>query len=358
MNTMQSDGRSSANPVILLTGGAGFVGRAIMEELRHAQPVLQPAEVRIFDRVSPEIPTDSSFPIRYIAGDVLDFAALNAACRGVDIVIHLANLVDWGTHPESLVFAVNVDGTRNVLNACRENGVPMMVFTSTLDVVFTGRPQRGIDESWPYPARHIGAYSRSKVQAEQIVVEANGESLKTVVLRPSGIYGERDPYHLGTIAKMAQKGLVCRMGSGNARCMNIYVGNVAHAHLLAARALWAGNNAVAGQTYFLIDHEPMNFFDCVLPILETAGFRMRFANLKVPHWLLVLPALASEAAATLVRPFKRIHPPLSRFALAYLCNDFIIATDKARRDFGFEPRYSREEAIRRSADWVRTTFLP
>ena len=135
------------------------------------------------------------------------------------------------------------------------------------------------------------------------------------------------------------------------------MGNVAHGHLLAANALWNDNRTVSGEIYFLVDSPPRNFFHHLDPILERAGFRLRPGNLWIPGWFLYPIALLNEGVAFLLRPFVRINPKLSRFALTYICTDFTLNGDKAVRDFGFSPKYDTEAAIERSAAWLRR-FAP
>lgn len=345
---------NSSHPTILVTGGSGFVGRALLHELAGQDALFAPGELRIFDKAPLAADLHSlSLPLTFIEGDIRDQTAITKACENVDIVIHLASLVDWGTHPTETVFDHNVTGTRCVIDACRSCGVGVLVYTSSLDAIFTGKPIVDADESYPYPAKFVSTYGESKARAEQLVQAANSDSLKTAVLRPSGVFGEADPYHIPSLVKMARSGLFCKIGNGKSRCMHIYVGNVAHAHLLCAKALYTGNTAPAGQIYFLIDHPPENFFDTLTPIIERAGIRVRPKNLWLPRWLLTPVALIAEGTAFLLRPFVKLHPGVSRFALAYICNDFILKSDKATQDFGFTPKYTKEEAVARTAAWLK-----
>jgi len=128
---------------------------------------------------------------------------------------------------------------------------------------------------------------------------------------------------------------------------------VAHGHLLLAKALREGNPAVRGQVYFLVDSPGANFFDFLSPVIEEAGLRIQPRNLRIPGWALVPFALLAEGAAFLLRPIHRFHPPLSRFALSYICSDFTLKGDRAVRDFQFAPAYTVEEAKHRTGAWFR-----
>jgi len=337
---------------VLVTGGAGFLGKAIMRELLDPGSPVVPARIRIFDLADPmDNFTDSE--IEYIRGDIRDAEALMNACKDIDLVIHSAAIVDWGIKSDEEVMAVNVTGTENVIKACEYNKVRYLVFTSSLDAVYSGKPLINIDESFPYPEDHKTSYCRSKYLAELAVMKAHNEHLKTCALRPSDIYGEADPYHIGSLVNMAKGGFYARLGNGNAKCQHIYVGNIAHAHLQAAHALMNGSGRVGGQIYFLTDAPGSNFFRFFDQVVEGAGYRIRPRNFWIPRPIAYGIGSLSEFFAWLIRPVKYYHPKFSRFAVTYTCTSYTFNSDKARRDFGFEPKYNSEEALVRTINYYR-----
>ncbi|MCU0370428.1 MAG: NAD-dependent epimerase/dehydratase family protein [Bacteroidales bacterium] len=337
---------------VLVTGGAGFLGKAIVRELLDPASPIIPSTIRIFDLAEPLNMNDGGL-VEYIRGDIRDAEALKAACRGIDLVIHSAAIVDWGIKSDEEVLAVNVTGTENVVNACRHNGVRYMVFTSSLDAIYSGKPLVGVDESYPYPEKHKTSYCRSKYLAEQVVMRENNEHLRTVALRPSDIYGEADPYHIGSLVNMARGGFYVRLGNGKAKCQHIYVGNIAYAHLQAAHALMNGSDHVAGQVYFMTDAPGSNFFKFFDQVVEGAGYRIKPRNFWIPRWIAYGMGSMSEFFAWLIRPVKFYHPKFSRFAVIYTCTEYTFNSDKAKRDFGFEPKYSPEEALERTIGYYR-----
>jgi sterol-4alpha-carboxylate 3-dehydrogenase (decarboxylating) len=337
---------------ILITGGAGFLGKAIIRELLDpASPVIT-ATIRIFDQADP---TDNYADgrIEYIRGDIRDAEALKGACKGIDLVIHSAAIVDWGIKSDEEVLAINFNGTANVVRACEHNNVRYLVYTSSLDAVYSGRPLINIDESFPYPEDLKTSYCRSKYLAEQVVVKANNNSLKTCALRPSDIYGEADPYHIGSLVDMAKGGFYVRLGNGSAKCQHIYVGNIANAHLQAAHALMNGSEQVGGNIYFLTDGPGTNFFTFFDQVVTGAGYRIWPKNLWLPRWLAFSMGSISEFSAWLIRPIKNYHPKFSRFAVTYTCTTYTFNSDKAVKDFGFKLRYRPEEALERTIRYYR-----
>ncbi len=333
-------------PVLLITGGAGFLGRVIVQEFLAEDSPLVPKEIRVFDLVP--YPGNEDKRVVGIQGDIRNYDALLAACRGVNLVIHAAAIVDWGTHSEEEVYGTNAEGTANVIQACREAGVGYLVYTSSLDTIFSGEPRVNIDETLPIPEAPYNMYCHSKSMGEKMVLEANGESLKTCALRPSDIYGEQDPYHMGSLLGMVKMGVYVRLGDGSARCQFVYVGNMAHAHVAAAHALMNGNEQVAGQVYFITDGPGQNFFAFFERIISAAGYRMWLPDLSLPRGLAYAMASFSEGMARVLRPFVSYHPSLSRFAVTYTCTDMVFSAGRAARDFGWQPKYSEREALERT----------
>jgi len=233
---------STVQPKILVTGGSGFLGKAIVKELLEPDCPFNSSEIRVFDkRPYKGIQNEK---VTFIQGDIRNYSEVEKACEGVKLVIHSAAIIDWGTHTESEILGVNFGGTENIVKACLKNKVPYLVYTSSLDAVFTGKPLVDIDESQPYPAKPVTSYCDSKIKSEQMVREANGNNLKTCILRPSDIYGEEDPYHIDSLIDMAKGGFYVRLGNGKSKCQHVYVGNMAHAHVLAADALLQNNKKV------------------------------------------------------------------------------------------------------------------
>ncbi len=339
------------NPKILITGGAGFLGKAIVREFLSEDSLVRPSELRVFDLKKAEGADDPR--LIHIIGDILDQSALDKACEGIDLVIHSAAIVDWGTHPEEHVYAVNYKGTENVIKACRQNNVGALIYTSSLDVVFTGKPLVNIDENQEYAPVHANMYCTSKHHAEELVNKENGNGLKTCSLRPADIYGEGDPFHVESLINMAKSGFYVRLGNGKAKTQHVYSGNMAYAHVKCAEAMLNGNHEIAGKYYFITDSPGSNFFKFFDHIVERAGYRIRPKNIWIPRGLAYSIGAISEMAAFMFRPIKHYNPKLSRFAVTYTCTEFTFSADKAARDFGYKPKYSQEEAIGRVAEFYK-----
>ena len=328
---------------ILVTGGSGFLGRAIVNEFLLADLPLRIGVIKVFDiKVSDGI---ADARVQYIQGDVCNPDEISRACADVDVVIHTAAIVDWGTRRPEEVYQANFIGTQYVVEACKANQVAVLLFTSSLDTVITGQPLIDIDESQPYPPKHLNMYCESKCLAEKLVMAENNAMLKTMVLRPSDVWGEGDPYHIPPLINMARHGFYVRIGDGSARNQHVYVRNMAWAHVLAVKALVEGNDQVTGQAYFITDGPGANFFTFFDEIVERAGYKIWPGSLWLPKGFMYFLGTMAEYMALLVRPFKYFVPKLSRFAVMYTTTSFTFTADKAKRDFGFYPKYSHEEAM-------------
>ncbi len=334
---------SHKKPTILITGGSGFLGKRIVEEFLIADSPLKPGLIKVFD--INEYKGKYVDQIEFIKGDIRDYDLLEKACKCIDIVIHSAAIIDWGTKSKEEVLAVNAGGTENVITACKKLGIKNLVVTSSLDAVFTGKPLVDIDETQAYPDTHATVYCESKKLTELAALQANNENLKVVILRPADIYGEADPYHIDSLIDMAKNGFYVRLGNGTSSCQHVYVGNMANAHVLAAAALWNDNKKVPGQIYFITDGKGANFFKFFDQVVAGAGYKIFPKNLWLPRGLAYSIGAISEGVAVLMRPIKKYNPKFSRFAVTYTCTDYTFSAKKAATDFGFKPKYSNKQAM-------------
>jgi nucleoside-diphosphate-sugar epimerase len=325
----------------LVTGGGGFLGRYIVEQL-----VASGAHVRVFSRR--QFRELEQRGVVSLVGDLRDQRAVLEACRGIDTVFHTAAVPGiWGPWP--LYYETNTLGTLNVLAGCVAQGVSRLVYTSSPSVVYDGRPHEGEDESLPYPAHYSASYPRSKALAEQAVLEANASSdLRTIALRPHLIWGPRDNHLLPRLIQRAKQGRLKRVGDGRNQVSNSYVENTAHAHLLAARALEEGMPC-AGKAYFINEPKPVLLWEWVDQLLETAGLKP--IQRGVPASVAWGAGALLEGAARLVG--SRKEPMMTRFLASQLSSSHWYRIDAAQRDFRYAPLVSPEEGLQRTAADLR-----
>ena len=234
----------------LVTGGGGFLGRYICEQL-----VARGDRVRSFGRGAyPEL---EALGVEVMRGDLTHAKDVSAACAGMEVVFHVAARPGVSVQSEPY-YAVNTRGTQNVVDACRHYGVPRLVYTSSPSVVFAGEDQAGVDEAVPlgleWLERHRSYYSHSKARAEQHVLSANCASLRSCALRPHLIWGPRDQHLIPRLIARARSGRLRRVGDGSNEIDMIFVENAAQAHLQAADAL-----AEAGIGSVIFAHQLLSY---------------------------------------------------------------------------------------------------
>jgi nucleoside-diphosphate-sugar epimerase len=327
----------------LVTGGGGFLGRAIVEQL-----LARGDKVRSFSRGAyPEL---AALGVDVVHGDIGDRRALASACSGIDCVFHAAALagisLDWAPFERT-----NIRGTENVIAACLQQGVSRLVFTSSPSVVFAGEDQCGVDESTPYDFAWMEAnaahYSRSKAIAEQAVLSTNGPRVRTCALRPHLIWGPRDNHLVPRLVARARRRRLWRVGDGTNLVDVTYVENAATAHLQAADALAAGAGA-SGKAYFISQGEPVNCWQWIDQVLARAELPPVKRSMSL-RWALRLGA-ACERTFRWTR--RRGEPPMTRFLALQLARSHWFNISRAGRNFGYKPRVSTSEGMRRLGEWL------
>jgi len=323
----------------LVTGGGGFLGRYIVEQL-----LARGDRVRSFGRGAyPEL---TALGVDVRRGDLANRAAVLAACDGVDCVIHTAALAGLGVQWRPFE-KTNVVGTQHVIDACRIAEVPRLVYTSSPSVTFAGRDQCGVDERARYDFHWMTAnrahYSHSKALAEQAVLAANDDDLRTCALRPHLIWGPRDAHLIPRLLDRARAGKLRRLGDGQNLVDICYVENAAAAHLIAADALTQARPASAGRAYFISQGEPVNCWQWIDQILALAGSPP--VQKSISYRAACRLGAACETVYRLLR--RRGEPPMTRFLAAQLARSHWFDVSAARRDLGYQARITTAEGMSR-----------
>jgi nucleoside-diphosphate-sugar epimerase len=323
----------------LVTGGGGFLGKAIVARL-----IARGDKVTSFARG--HYPELQALGVNVVQGDLGNTDAVQRAAAGCDIVFHVAAKPGiWGPYQE--YYRTNVLGTENIITACRACGIARLVFTSTPSVVFDGKDQEGIDESAPYPEHYHAYYPQTKALAERLVLQANDSRLATVALRPHLIWGPGDNHLVPRILARARAGMLRRVGRRDNLVDCVYIDNAADAHLLAADRLAPGA-PIAGKAYFISQGAPWPLWDLVNAILNAA-------NLP-PVTRTVAPSVAYGAGWALEMTYRLLgltgEPRMTRFLARELSTAHWFNIDAARRDLGFAPAVSIEEGLRRLRAWL------
>jgi nucleoside-diphosphate-sugar epimerase len=328
----------------LVTGGGGFLGRAIVELLLDRGD-----QVRSLGRGA--YPDLEALGVEVVRADLRDAASVADACQGIDCVFHTAALAGiWGTW--NTYHQINVQGTLNVLAGCRQQQVPRLVYTSSPSVTFDGSDQCGCNEEAPYATCWLAHYPHSKALAEEAVLTANGKhDLTTCALRPHLIWGPRDGHLVPRLIQRARSGRLRRVGCGTNRMDIIYIENAATAHLQAADVMRQHDSPVAGKAYFLSQGEPVNCWQWIDQLLDLASLP--------PVQKSVSLATARRVGAIFEGLYRALRlpgePPMTRFLAAQLGLSHWFNISAAQQDFGYQPQVTTAEGMRRLGDWLGST---
>jgi len=327
--------------VSLVTGGCGFVGAAIARELK-----ARGDEVIVLD-LAPECPVEG---VDYRRVDITDKAAVTEACRGVDTVIHNASIVHTKQNKQDVIWAVNLGGTENMLEAARANKVPRFIYISSGSVVYEGKDIENGDESLPYSSISQAPYADSKIEAEKLTLADNGKGgMATCALRPHVVFGPGDNRFMPTLLAKGRKGqLSVQIGRGIWLSDYTYVSNMTDAVLLADEALAKGglDSIAAGQAYFITNGEPMPFWDFIRKVAARLGFPP--IKYRAPKSLIYAIAAVKEGIDTLKGGTLNAEDGMTRFAIRYMCTHHYFSIEKARRELGYNPAVSVDEGIERT----------
>lgn len=319
---------------ICVTGGGGFLGRYIVEQLQQ-----EGHELRIFSRGAyQELAAQG---VEVFQGDLADAGAVSKALHGMEAVFHVAAIPGiWGKW--ETYHRINTLGTENVIKSCREHGVCKLIYTSSPSVVYDGKEHLNADESLPYPESYLCHYPHSKALAEKAVLAANDETLSTVSLRPHLIWGPRDNHLIPRLIDRSMSGKLMRVGDGTNVVSMAYVENAARAHVQAFHAL-SPESPCAGEAYFINEPEPVPLWNWVDEILALGGLPPVKKSVPVPvakavgHGLEMIYSLCGWQS----------EPRMTRFLASQLSQSHSYSIEKASRDFGYEPQVSYQEGMNR-----------
>lgn len=328
-------GKGTALMKALVTGGGGFLGRTIVEQL-----LRRGTEVRILARHS--YPALQALGIECVQGDIQHKEEVEKACQNIDLIFHTAAKVGaFGRYQD--FYNANVIGTQNILESCWTKNIPKLIFTSSSSVCYAGEDQVNVDETVPYPKVFLSAYSQTKAMSEQLVLKANGKKgLLTVSLRPHLIWGPRDHYLLPRVIEQAKKGWLRIVGDGKNLTDISYVENVAQAHLLASDAL-TPTSRVCGKAYYITQGKPVLMWEWINVILKRAGLTPLTTHISA-QTVYRIGVVLETLYTVLHLPWE---PPMTRMVAKQMSTTHTYNISRAKEDFGYQPQISIEEGLNR-----------
>lgn len=327
----------SADKRALVTGGGGFLGFAIVKML-----LAEGYAVKTFSRR--EYLKLHELGVTQVSGDLDNLVLCTEAAKDVDVVFHTAAMANpWGKYED--YYNTNTLGTQNIIEACRQNGVKYLVYTSSPSVVFNGSSIEGGDEFLPYPDKFESFYSQTKAMAEEKVKAVTDPGLRTIILRPHDIWGPEDPHFVPRI--LSRHKSVKQVGNGKNLVDAVFVDNAARAHLLALNAL-EQKPELSGKVYFITNDEPMPAWDIINRILTLAGYPPVTKSISFG-----VAYAAGAVLETIWRTFNlKGEPRITRFLAMALAQAHWFDITAAKRDLNYRPEVSMEEGFSRLGVWL------
>lgn len=313
---------------VFITGGSGFVGQNLIPML-----ISEGFQVKALARSEKAIQKVQQLGAIAINGDLNDGSALALGVKDCSTVFHLAASVDFFASEKALK-KLHVEATELLLATAQKAGIEKFVYLGAASVIMNGKPIENADES--FTSNNItDGYSRTKLEAENLVLKANNDVFKTISLRPPLIWGKGDNNALPAIIDAVNKGRMQFIDGGRHRFVTCHVSNVCHALILASKA------EQSGKAYFLTDGEAPIFKDFIKKYLATQG-------VKVPDKSVSL-SMAKRVASVMEFIWKTFNlkgqPPLYKGLVNTLGLQFTTNDSKARQELGYRNFVTIEQGL-------------
>jgi nucleoside-diphosphate-sugar epimerase len=335
----------SRDDVCLITGATGFIGGHLAQRLAE-----EGHQVRCLVRASSDTSLLDKLDVEIAVGDLTSARSLAGAAEGCRYVFHLgAQVTDWATVQE--IARINVDGTRNLLDASVAASVERFVHFSTTDVY--GYPGGSAIDETHAATRFRNWYAQTKLDAETEVRRADkAHALDAVILRPATAYGPRSTDVIGEIARAIRNGNMFLVNGGRAVAGLCYVDNLVDAAILALR-----HEAAPGQAFNVSDGLDITWKEFTDALANGLGCSQ--VRWSLPYWTANGIGFSLEHGYRFLRKTTRLKTPplLSRQAVHVLGTNQDFSNRKARELLGWEPRVGYAAGLEATLVWLQDEHL-
>ncbi|MBD3180262.1 MAG: SDR family NAD(P)-dependent oxidoreductase [Candidatus Latescibacteria bacterium] len=322
---------------IIITGATGFIGRNLAESLHdEGNQITATGRSR---QVGNQLIKRG---IEFTACDILDQDSLKSAFSAADLLIHCAGrTADRGSYSE--FYQVNVVGTRNVIDACRQNDISRIIFISTPSVYYSGSDRFNVTESEPLPRKQF-PYGKTKLIAEEELQSAAKEGISSIILRPRAVYGRYDGTIVPRILELSAGKKFPLINGGEAMVDITCIENLAS----AIRNCLAAPVSSWNQVYNISNGDPVSVREWFSTVLDI--FNRPFRPKNIPGPLAYGFAGVMEFLSKMSQ--GRIKPAMTRFSVGYMSRSLTMSIEKARQKLGYRPGISNREGFLRYREWL------
>jgi 2-alkyl-3-oxoalkanoate reductase len=325
---------------ILITGAAGFLGgRTAKYFAQHLKEYTTIGTSRRNSRKN-ELNTEG---VTFIAGDLTNADFCDELTRNVKIVVHCAAFSSpFGEHDS--FYQSNYVATDCLLKASIKNGVEKFIFISTPSIYFNYEDRFNVKESDALPVKMVNHYAATKLMAEKLVLQHNGQGIETIALRPRAIIGAEDTVIFPRVLEAYKQNKLKIVGNGANICDFTCVRNVIEAILCCIKA----DTTAYGEAYNITDTKPIVFWEAVNYALT--GLNKQPISRKVPKQVALVAASIMEFKAQL---FKEKEPALTKYSVGILCQNFTLDVTKATELLHYRPVMTTYEGINEYIEWEK-----
>lgn len=323
---------------ILITGAAGFIGSHLVELLLKEEEL---QNLRLFIQENEPLDNLPKMKLDIVRGDIRDKRAIKKAMKDVKIIYHLAARTIEPTRFTDFK-SVNVEGTQNLLDECKNNRMEKFILFSSI-AVFGLPAWRGdmvnLDET--APKRYAEQYGKSKWEAEKAVVRAHKEwNLPYAIVRPTSVYGPRDKRNLLELYQVIKKHLFFFIGNGRNKMDYVYIGDVVKAARLAQQSPKKSGDYIIG------GGRPITLNEVVAAVSESINEKV--SNIYVPKNLSLALSYITYYGGKLIN----IRSPLFPSRVKVMTSNCYFNIKKARSELGYEPKMSFRQGTMITGRWL------
>jgi len=354
------------NASVLVTGSSGLVGARLVEMLleRGAKFVrgfdIQPADETLVARFTKASGGDPS-RFECVQGNLAEKDQCIAACKGMDIVYHIAALVG-PYHDRNKYMLINYHGTLHMLEGAQLHAKSVdkkvrFVYSSSPSTRFTGDDVTGQrEEELPIPDNFVALYAESKSFGEKKVSVASFEEdskLLTISVAPHQVYGPYDSLFLPSLLETAGNDLLRIFGNGSNMISMCYVDNYCHGLMCGADALHEGAECL-GKFYIVTDGKDQYFWKVLNTAVISMGFTDLFSKFHLPVWLLMGLAYICNVVGFIINKKLKLNP----FSVKMLVIHRYFSIENAKKDLKYEPLFEFDDAWASTIEWFKKNWLP
>lgn len=319
--------------MVIVTGGTGHIGNVLVRHL-----LQKGYDVTVIDKMSKDDPAIAGLPIHYFQTDIREKDTLLPIFNKADAVIHLAGIISIMPGKEELLRSVNIDGTKAVLQACKQAKVKKLIYISTVHALYEPPKDTPITEKLAKENKVLGEYARTKVIATEEVRKAFSEGLQGNIVYPTGVIG---PYDF----KNSEMGILIRDAKRYTKIFYLQGGyNFVDVRDLAKGIVLTLEKGRNGADYILGGEglSVYQLFRILAKLTGTIG-----PKIKVPDILVKMVLPLSEFVYKLIKK----PPILTRYSVDVLNSNYMVSSAKAEKFLGYRYR-NIEETIKDTFDWM------